>query len=115
MTCPAPAGNCTAARAGGNFNDNDFNMGFLDADTDPATTNSSIDVALPADSTMLHAQLIWGGRKLAGSGGAAAAATLSQVSFRTRPCNVNVPINGFLTPASAHQFRVHRRQDRRRG
>ena len=95
LSCPTSA-TCTAARGGtgstDNLNNNAWTMGFVDADTDPSTTNStSADVALPAGSTVLYALLVWGGRKTAGTGGVAAnTSTLDKVALR-------VPGGGYTT------------------
>ena len=87
LTCPSSASGCTAARAGTGsgtaLNNNNYVMGFVDTDGDSFTTNSSTaDLALPAGSTVLSALLVWGGRKIAGDGGAAAASTLDRVALK---------------------------------
>lgn len=96
FTCPTAASGCTAARAGGPFtnnnnnNNNGFTMGFIDADSSAATTNStSAEVSLPAGSTVLFAKLVWGGRQQAGSGGVASTGNLAQVKFRTPASGAN--------------------------
>src|SRR6476619_7171849 len=71
LSCPTASNGCTAARGGtgnsDNLNNNAWVMGFVDADNDASTTNSSsADLALPAGSTVLSAWLVWGGRKTAG-------------------------------------------------
>ena len=87
MSCPTSA-TCTTARGGtgnsDNLNNNGWTMAFIDADADSFTTNStSADLALPAGSTVLSAWLVWGGRKLAGTGGTAAnTANLDKVALR---------------------------------
>ena len=51
-------------------NNNDRTMTWIDADTDPATFNSSsADLALPAGARVLFAGLYYGGKLTAGNGG----------------------------------------------
>jgi uncharacterized repeat protein (TIGR01451 family) len=80
-------GSCLGARAGGNFNNNDFTMIMVDVDGVATTFNSSTaDLDLPAGAGALFAGLYWGGDLSAGVGGVAApnAAGRNQVAF-TRP------------------------------
>lgn len=67
MTCPPSAGTtCTEAQAGRGtkVNNNDFAMAWVDADDDPATTNSSkADLQLPTGAEVLFAGLYWGGMR----------------------------------------------------
>ena len=73
MTCPTAAVNCVAARAGGNYPNESFTMGYVDVDADPTTFDSSrADLSLPAGSTVLFAGLYWGADTSAGGSGAAA-------------------------------------------
>ena len=59
-------------------------MAFLDQDADGTTTNStSADLALPAGSVVLYARLVWGGRLIAGNGGAAPIGDTHLIKFRT--------------------------------
>ena len=45
------------------INNNDFNMAFVDVDSDPTTFDSSqAALTLPAGSQVLFAGLYWGGR-----------------------------------------------------
>lgn len=77
LHCPnPPSANCTSARAGGNFSNNGFSMGYVDADADSGTFNSSsADLAIPPGSTVLFAGLYWHGRSRNAARG--------QVLFRT--------------------------------
>ena len=73
MTCPASDANCAAAQGGGNFNNNNFVMTYVDVDADPSTfDSSSADLSIPAGGTVLFAGLYWGGDVSAGTGGVAA-------------------------------------------
>ena len=76
MTCQTAVSGCPAARntAGGTattnaaLNDNNYWMVYVDADSDPATFNSSSStVDMPANATVLYAALVWGGRPAAGN------------------------------------------------
>jgi uncharacterized repeat protein (TIGR01451 family) len=63
----APSSDPAAANAqngvGSKVNNNDFNMVFVNVDSDPSTFNSSSSsLSLPAGSTVLFAGLYWGGR-----------------------------------------------------
>ena len=52
---------------GTKLNNNDRTMTWIDADTDPATFNSSsADLALPAGASVLFAGLYYGGQLAAG-------------------------------------------------
>ncbi|MEU3788970.1 DUF3344 domain-containing protein [Streptomyces fructofermentans] len=58
----APSAACTSARAGGAVANNDFDMFYIDVDSDPNTYNSSrAEVRLPRGSRVSHARLYWGG------------------------------------------------------
>jgi large repetitive protein len=93
VTCPTATAGCTTARntpGGGNvadatLNNNNWQMGYVDVDTDASTfDSSSATVSLPSGSTVLFAALVWGGNTAAGTGGVAAptAANYNQVSFK---------------------------------
>ena len=97
MTCPAADSRCAGAQAGGNLNDNTFNMTYVDVDADAATFDSTSAVlTLPAGGEVLFAGLYWGADTSNGgaAGGAAPApvpptaaapnaALRGQVAFRT--------------------------------
>ncbi|MDR0366309.1 MAG: DUF11 domain-containing protein, partial [Bifidobacteriaceae bacterium] len=69
QTCPTNAAYCAQARAGSAYDNNNFQMTHLDADSDPSTFNSSAaELALPEGSQVLFAGLYWGAR-LSGTGG----------------------------------------------
>ncbi len=71
LTCVSGVA-CGEARAGlGTKRSNDlWDMTLVDTDGDPATRSSSSAVLeLPAGATVVHAELIWGGQLLDGSGG----------------------------------------------
>ncbi|MGH8494279.1 MAG: beta strand repeat-containing protein [Moraxellaceae bacterium] len=63
LSCPTAATNCAAARAGGAYDNNDFNpMAYVDIDSDATTFNSSsANLTIPAGSTVLFAGLYWSG------------------------------------------------------
>jgi len=72
MTCPTAAANCTAARGGSPYSNNDFTMGYVDVDSDASTfDSSSATLALPTGSTVAWAGLYWAADTSGGSGGAA--------------------------------------------
>lgn len=88
LTCQTAVAECVSARAGiGSgvaLNNNNYVMAFRDVDGVAGTTNStSAELVIPDGSTVLYAHLVWGARRVAGPGGAAAAATISQVKLRT--------------------------------
>ncbi|GGX86022.1 DUF3344 domain-containing protein [Streptomyces anandii] len=59
---PPSAHSCTAARAGGQGTNGDFDMDYIDVDQDPNTYNSSrAEVRLPKGSRVTYARLYWGG------------------------------------------------------
>ncbi len=63
MTCSG-GGSCTNARngTGGNLNNNDFTMVYVDTDGDASTfSSSSATLTLPAGATVSWAGLYWGG------------------------------------------------------
>ena len=87
-TCPAAAAGCTDARnrvgTTGTLNNN-YNMGYVDVDSDAATVNSSTStLSLPAGATVVWAGLYWGADTAAGTGGSAApdAANRGTVRFK---------------------------------
>jgi uncharacterized repeat protein (TIGR01451 family) len=62
LTCPAADPDCAAAQAGGDFNNNDFSMIYVDVDGDPSTfASSTATLSLPAGSEILFAGLYWSG------------------------------------------------------
>jgi hypothetical protein len=63
LTCPASA-NCTSARNGTlDWSNNNFNMTYVDVDSDATTINSSsATLNLSAGSSVLWAGLYWGGK-----------------------------------------------------
>ena len=62
MTCQTAVANCVAARAGGNFNNNDFAMVYDNTAGDATTFNAtSSSLNIPSGSTVLYAALYWGG------------------------------------------------------
>jgi hypothetical protein len=76
LTCPAAAAGCTNARARtGSLTtmNNNYNMGYVDVDSDASTVNSSsATLTLPAGATVAWAGLYWGADTSAGTGGSAA-------------------------------------------
>ena len=71
MSCAASS-NCTTARneplTGTTWDNQDFNMTYVDIDGDSSTSNSSsADLALPSGATVLHAGLYWSARSTAPS------------------------------------------------
>ncbi|MFI8090364.1 DUF3344 domain-containing protein [Streptomyces sp. NPDC086080] len=67
-TCRIPASSCRRVQAGDAHGVNgDFDMGYIDVDSDPNTYNSSrAEVELPAGSRVTYARLYWGGNLLVG-------------------------------------------------
>jgi hypothetical protein len=77
MTCPAAAAGCgtVQAGAGGSRQNNAWVMGYVDADADTSTFNSSsATLSLPAGATVTFAGLYCGADTSAGTGGVAAPA-----------------------------------------
>ncbi|CAM5451296.1 DUF3344 domain-containing protein [Streptomyces griseomycini] len=67
VTCRAQASSCRGAQTGGHGVNGDFDMFYVDVDSDPNTYNSSrAEVRLPAGSRVTYARLYWGGNLLAG-------------------------------------------------
>ncbi|MCO5316558.1 MAG: DUF11 domain-containing protein [Solirubrobacterales bacterium] len=70
MTCKTSDSGCSTARNAGvtvtadsSLNNDNWNMQWIDADSDASTFNStSADQSIPAGSTILYAALYWGGR-----------------------------------------------------
>ncbi|MGX1369914.1 hypothetical protein RKD19_005273 [Streptomyces canus] len=61
-TGPRAAAACPAVRAGGKGTNGDFDMFYVDVDSDPHTYNSSrAEVRLPEGSRVTYARLYWGG------------------------------------------------------
>ncbi|MFC5244588.1 DUF3344 domain-containing protein [Streptomyces atrovirens] len=66
-TCRAQASSCRDVQAGAQGVNGDFDMSYIDVDSDPNTYNSSrAEVRLPAGSRVTYARLYWGGNLLAG-------------------------------------------------
>jgi hypothetical protein len=111
MTCPTVDSRCAGAQAGGNLNDNTFNMTYVDVDADATTFDSSSAVlTLPAGGEVLFVGLYWGADTSNGgaAGGVAPApvpptaaapnaALRGQVAFRT-------PASGAYTAITATQI-----------
>lgn len=97
MTCPDADTACAAARAGGQVNNNAFNMVWANADnvaTAPANS-STANLSIPAGSTVLFAGLYWGADTSAGTGGSAAVAgSRNVVRFAT-------PASGYAATTAA--------------
>jgi hypothetical protein len=87
LTCQGTGTACKNAQAGTSTADNnDFDMDYVDVDSDSSTFNSSrATLALPSGSTVLFAGLYWAGDTSAGNGGLAAPlpAARSFVAIRT--------------------------------
>ena len=88
LTCPDAAAGCADARnrvgTAATMNNN-YNMGYVDVDGDPATVNSSTaTLSLPAGATVAWAGLYWGADTAIGTGGSAApdAANRGTVRFK---------------------------------
>src|SRR4029079_10670848 len=80
LTCPGTGTACQNAQNGttATADNNDFDMGYVDVDSDSTTFNSSrATVALPSGSTVLFAGLYWAGDTSAGDHGQAAPAPAS--------------------------------------
>ena len=109
MTCPAAAANCAASQAGtatgAALSNNDFAMGYVDTDADPATFNSSSSTFTPAPgSEVLFAGLYWGGRTSSGGGGAPAApnpTARGTALLRTPASATYVPVSGPVADSAA--------------
>lgn len=72
LSCPDSDSRCPGARAGTGsaLNNNQFSMGYIDIDGDPATFNSSsAQLSLPSGSEVLFAGLYYGAKTSAGAGG----------------------------------------------
>ena len=77
LTCPDAAAGCANARARtgavGTMNNN-YNMSYVDVDSDGSTVNSSTaTLALPAGATVAWAGLYWSADTSIGTGGSSAA------------------------------------------
>ena len=94
MSCPTGEAGCADAREGrgSKLNNNNWNMQWIDVDSDPATVNSSSSqLTIPADSPVLFAGLYWGaGDGDSRSGPVPAAA--NTVKFRTPSSGSYVPL-----------------------
>ncbi|MGD9570800.1 MAG: hypothetical protein AB7V62_02795 [Thermoleophilia bacterium] len=112
MTCPAANAACAPARAGAANQNNSFAMGFVDADSDPATFNSSsAALQLPPGSTILFAGLYWGAKSVAGGGSGALpppnAAAQASVKFQAPGAAAYSTITGTIigtTPDSGTNY-----------
>ncbi|MFI2374286.1 DUF3344 domain-containing protein [Streptomyces sp. NPDC018964] len=66
-TCRAETPSCRNVQAGAQGVNGDFNMFYIDVDSDPNTYNSSrAELRLPAGSRVTYARLYWGGNLLVG-------------------------------------------------
>lgn len=82
LQCPASS-SCTNAQNGATDDNNDFNMQYLDADSDSGTFNSSSSsLTLPEGASVLFAGLYWGARLDRGTNGQAASGSRSQIKFK---------------------------------
>ena len=105
MTCPSSDSNCAKAQsavatanAQSNVDDNEFAMGFIDADSDSTTTNStSANLSIPAGSTVLSALLVWGGRRDTAPGVTPiTAAAAAQIRFKAPGASAYTQLTGGL-------------------
>ncbi len=88
MTCPASS-NCTQAQnaaptsQSGTAHNNNFDMTYVDVDSDGSTFNSSTaNQSLPGGSEILFAGLYWGGDWSTGSAAAPSSSSRNQVKFK---------------------------------
>lgn len=66
-TCRPQASSCRGVQGGAHGVNGDFDMSYIDVDSDPNTYNSSrSEVRLPAGSRVTYARLYWGGNLLVG-------------------------------------------------
>lgn len=89
MTCPSNASSCRSAQdaspttSSGSLHNNNFDMTYVDVDSDGSTFNSSTaNQSLPAGSTILFAGLYWGGDWSTGSAAAPNASARNIVKFK---------------------------------
>ena len=97
MTAPAsdPAAVNAQNGVGSKLNNNDFNMAFVDVDSDPTTfDSSSATLSLPAGASVLFAGLYWGGRNPQN------ASLRNQVKLSTPASGGYLTLNGALLGTS---------------
>jgi uncharacterized repeat protein (TIGR01451 family) len=84
LTCSSSANFCTQARNGSAYDNNNFAMVQLDADSDSSTFNSSSsELILPDGAEVLFAGLYWGARLTAGSAGTSGSlADADKIAFK---------------------------------
>lgn len=96
ITCPANASGCALARQrkGKRVINNEYNMKYVDVDSDSGTFNSSAaTLSLPAGAEVLHAALYWMGNAYPGQGTTGKKAPNPNQWNRVR----------FATPATGYQ------------
>jgi large repetitive protein len=108
MTCPAAAANCAASQAGtatgAALSNNSFSMVQVDADSDPATFNSSSSTFTPpAAHDVLFAGLYFGGRVTGAGGGGPAPneAARGTALLQTPTSGGYVPVSGTVANSTA--------------
>ena len=97
MTAPASDPAAVNARngVGSKVNNNDFNMAFVDVDSDPTTfDSSSATLSLPSGASVLFAGLYWGGRNPQN------ASLRAQVKLSTPASGGYLTLNGALVGTS---------------
>jgi len=89
MTCPSSASGCSTAQnesptsSSNNYYNNNYDMTYVDVDSDSSTFNSSTaNQSLPAGSTILWAGLYWGGDYSTGSAAAPNSSARNIVKFK---------------------------------
>ena len=89
MTCPSSASGCSTAQgqsptsSSNNYYNNNYDMTYVDVDSDSATFNSSTaNQSLPAGSTILFAGLYWGGDWSTGSSAAPSSSDRNKVKLK---------------------------------
>ena len=89
MTCPSSASNCSTAQgdaptsSSNTLYNNNFDMTYVDVDSDSATFNSSTaNQTLPSGSTILWAGLYWGGDYSTGTAAAPNSSDRNKVKLK---------------------------------